>query len=92
MARRDLVVGLGAGLIAGASIAAFSGGHGTPRAMGQEPPAAAAGRYQVSAWAYPGGGPGPGTPSHGAYVLDTQSGQLWLTIDGRMTRKIEKVE
>ena len=94
MVRHNLFVGLGAGLMAGALItAAISGGPGVPRAMAQEQPTprpAAWGRYQVSAWAYAGSS--GIAPKHGAYLLDTQSGQLWLTVDGGEAQKIGKVE
>jgi hypothetical protein len=47
--------------------------------------AAMAGRYQVATWAYPAtSGPNPGwtSPSFGAYVLDTQNGQVWGIKEG----------
>ncbi len=49
-------------------------------------PPAAAQRYQVAAWAYPAawsppnGGVGD-RASHGCYILDTESGQMW-SIEG----------
>ncbi|VTR93438.1 unnamed protein product [Gemmata massiliana] len=37
------------------------------------PPAGPVGRYQVSAW----GAQGRNTPAHGAYIIDTQTGELF---------------
>jgi hypothetical protein len=95
MTRGKIFAGFGAGLIAGALIsAAISGGHGVPRAMGQEqprPPDAAPGRYQVSAWAHPGV-TGIGGPGHGAYILDTATGQLWVTRAEGGARKVGRLE
>jgi hypothetical protein len=133
MARRNLFVGFGAGVLAGGvATIILMGGRTSPRAMAQDvqpprilvparepapnvpppapapagepapalvpppqaqpipaeavppPPPAATQRYQISAWAQsgtvgPGGGPGG---SHGAYVIDTQSGEVWQ-IDGQ---------
>jgi hypothetical protein len=91
MARWNLFVGLAARLIAGASIAVFSGGHGAQRALGQEPAGVSSGpgRYQVSAWAYPTPG-GGGT--YGAFVLNTQTGQLWEYTGTSGLKKSVKLE
>jgi hypothetical protein len=93
MARGNLFVSFGAGLIAGALItAAISGGHGVPRAMGQaqpRPPDVAPARYQVSTYPAMTGYGGPG---HGAYILDTATGQLWATRTDGGVQKVGKVE
>lgn len=85
MWRGSSLVGLLAGLILGVVITVLlSGAQVIPRAMAQaeapQPPIAAQ-RYQIYTWAYPAGSLGPGgggsLSSHGAYVLDTRTGEVW---------------
>jgi hypothetical protein len=49
-------------------------------------------RYQVSAWAFPASPNGPrGEPvaaSYGAYILDTQSGKVWLVKEAGKPQEI----
>jgi hypothetical protein len=52
-------------------------------------PAPATPRYQIDAWAYLGA---PGYPSsHGAYVLDTHSGEVWSIGQSGRPKKVGKV-
>lgn len=76
-----------AGVIA---LAALSGAFVSREAWGTQDKPAAPGRYQISAWSY-GYGYGIGTATsssskseekHGAYILDTQTGDVWLTQRG----------
>ncbi len=82
------------GLIVGAVAAImFSGDYATPRALAQvqpQTPHAGSQRYQISAWAYP---PDPhGTAaSHGAYVLDSRSGEVFLIDGSRAPKSIGRV-
>jgi hypothetical protein len=58
------------------------------------PAAAAAPRYQIAAWAHPaafGSGGHSSGSSHGAYVLDTQSGEVWHISEAGRPKKIGKV-
>ena len=73
MSRGNLLLGFGAGLLSGLlGAVVLMGGQAAPRAFAQVPPQAAP-RFSISAWAYPAS-----ELSHGAYILDTQSGQVWL--------------
>jgi hypothetical protein len=57
-------------------------------------PAAAAQRYQIVTWSQPAGVRDTGgliVPSHGAYVLDTQGGEVWLVDETRRPGKIERI-
>jgi hypothetical protein len=46
-------------------------------------------RFQVSAWGFAG----QGTSGHGAYVVDTTTGELWVVSEGGMQRKlVEKLK
>jgi hypothetical protein len=86
MTRKNFSIGLLAGLLLGI-VAAFvlSGNPNASRAMAQaQQPTAAAQRYQLSAWAHPAGSvanSGGSQASHGAYILDTQSGKVWQVIE-----------
>ena len=90
MARRQVLFVFATGLLTGVvGMIVMMGGEEVPRAMAQDPavaPLSAPGRFQVAAWAYPGamGGVGAGSipSSHGAYILDTQTGKAWQTKDG----------
>jgi hypothetical protein len=78
MARRD-VFGFAVGLLTGvAGTIVLSGGHAIPRVMAQENAAQQATvqlyRYQVTPWAE--------SNSHGAFVIDTATGELWSTDAG----------
>jgi hypothetical protein len=90
-------MGFGAGLLASAVAIALAGGHAGPRAMAQAQPAptpqppAELYRYQVFTWAYPAtayAGNGLVPASHGAYLLDTATGQLWSTRDDEGLRRV----
>jgi hypothetical protein len=41
-------------------------------------------RFQISAWGFSG----PGRSGHGAYVLDTTSGEVWVVDEGGMQKKL----
>jgi hypothetical protein len=46
-------------------------------------------RFQISAWGFAG----QGTSGHGAYVVDTTTGELWVVSEGGMQRKlVEKLK
>jgi RNA polymerase sigma factor (sigma-70 family) len=67
-----VVGGLLAGLVLGTALAAvFSA---TPPAMAQAQPPPAMQRYQIATWVHSAGAM---PASHGAYILDTQTGQVW---------------
>jgi hypothetical protein len=86
-----MFLGFAAGLVAGVVGMIVGAGGGLPRAMAQagarqllDP--GPAGRYQISAWAHPGNG--ALLPSHGAYLLDTQTGRMWRIIDDGELRRV----
>ncbi|QEL19235.1 hypothetical protein [Limnoglobus roseus] len=72
-------------MVAGAAMGVFGnvlfGGHMGTLAQAQTPPAgatAAVGRYQLSAYGYGMGNGGAGSRTgYGAYVLDTQTGEVF---------------
>ena len=72
-----VLVALLIGLVLGAAF------FGNP-AVAQTGSAAAAGRYQISAYA----GPTKDGFGHGCYVLDTATGQVWHTRHGGETEKV----
>jgi hypothetical protein len=85
MAQRNVFFVFTIGLLAGALVMiALSGGHAIPRAMAQEDPtqqpAAQLYRYQVSPWA--------SSESHGAYIIDTATGELWSTQNESPIQKV----
>jgi hypothetical protein len=85
MANRSAFFVFAIGLLAGAlGMIALSGGHAVPRAMAQadpgQQPFAQLYRYQVSPWA--------SSSSHGAYVIDTATGELWSTEGGYPVQKV----
>ena len=41
-------------------------------------------RFQISSW----GLSGPNRTGHGAYVLDTSTGEVWLIVEGGTPKKI----
>jgi hypothetical protein len=100
MVKSAVSPGFWAGLIVGVvAVAAFSVSYALPRAMAQarnqevttaRPRGPAANRYQVSAWSYPSG-TGFGA-LHGAYILDTQDGKVWLVVSDQKPRPIGTVE
>ena len=45
-------------------------------------PSIGVGRYQISAWAHAGSA-GINVASHGAYVIDTQTGEVWAVGNGK---------
>src|SRR4051794_36514144 len=95
MSRKNLFVGLWTGLAVGVVTAlAFSGAPAVPRAMAQDQPqlSPAVQRYQMSAWAFPAGSLGANlggsAASYGAYILDTQSGKVWLVKEGSKPQEL----
>jgi hypothetical protein len=94
MARKNTFVGFATGLLVGAmATLVLNGGQDVASAKAQtgeqaeqKPgPVIASQRYQISAWAHPGAyGAGfkDAAASHGAYVLDTQDGQMWQIKEG----------
>jgi hypothetical protein len=85
MAHRNVFFVFAIGLLTGAlGMIAFSGGHAIPLAMAQEDPAqqpaAQLYRYQVSPWA--------SSDSHGAYIIDTATGECWSTWAGYPIQKV----
>ena len=69
--------------------------HGPAKAEAQaEAKHAIPGRYQVSSFAYGYGYTGPGTTNSqskwGAYLVDTQTGETFLSIEGASLRSIGK--
>jgi hypothetical protein len=87
VSKRDLFIGFGAGLASGLlSAATLINGNLMRRAEAQvaAAPPAARGRFEISAWSAPG--------ISGAYVLDTQSGEVWLVRDHERVRSLGKVE
>lgn len=91
MARRNWLVGFVVGLVVGIlSIVVLSGGQDVPQARAQSP-AAAAPDFWISTWAHPPAfGPNGASiaASHGAYILDTRRGRVWLTKDGGKLQEI----
>jgi hypothetical protein len=69
------------------------GGLGNNPSQGQQPVApAATGRYQISAYSYGFGGVGAGLHTqHGAYIVDTQTGDVFLAVDGRAPQYVGSV-
>lgn len=66
------------GLVAGVvGTLTLSGGFGSP--VQAQPPAKAAehGRYQISAWGYSSPQAGGTVTEHGAYIIDTMSGDVF---------------
>jgi hypothetical protein len=99
MERKTWFVGFAAGVLAGVvATIAISGGLGVPRVMAQVPgdqptPFHAQAilpppHYQLSSWGHSGAGGIP--PSHGAYVLDIRTGQLWRTDDRGELKNVGK--
>jgi hypothetical protein len=97
MARKQLVAGFVLGVFTTlAVVLVLSGGREMPRAMAQPaeapPTPGAVGRYLASVWAHPGavGAAGAGSyqPSHGAYLLDTQTGRVWMIDEGGRSTSI----
>jgi hypothetical protein len=88
---KNSFVGFGAGLVAGVvATIALSGGQEIPRAMAQDPQPAASHRYLMQSWAYPAA-VSPTTsyaPGSGAYILDTQSGKVWVSKEGGRLQSI----
>jgi hypothetical protein len=85
MARRNVFSVFAIGLLTGVvAMIALSGGHAIPRAIAQEDPSQQPAlqlyRYQVSPWA--------SSENHGAYIIDTTTGELWSTQDGYPIQKV----
>ena len=99
MTGRNFSIGISAGLLLGSLSVIWLSGVVNPRVMaqGQAQQPAATQRYQLAAWAYPGksGGNSDGSayqPSHGAYILDTQSGKVWQIRAGGKLESVGGVE
>ena len=99
MTRKNTSIGFLAGLFLGVVAAVLlPGRYITPPAMAQaqpqQPPAAATQRYQVSAWAHPGAfGPTGGSQpaEHGAYIIDSLTGEVFLIEGSRAPKAIGRV-
>jgi hypothetical protein len=90
---KNSFVAFGAGLMAGVvATIALSGNHAIPRAMAQDQNTVPGltQRYQVSSWAHPGAG--GIAPSHGAYIIDTQTGKVWGGREGERLKPVGRVE
>ena len=99
MSRKNLFVGLWAGLAVGVVTAlAFSGAPAVPQAMAQAQPQMppAVQRYQMSAWAFPAGSLGANlggsAASYGVYIFDTWSGKVWLVKEGNKPEALGEVK
>ena len=66
-----------------------------PAIVGAEAPLAARSpRYQIATWSNPGAIRDTGgfiAPSHGAYVLDTESGDVWQVDESRRPKPIGRI-
>jgi hypothetical protein len=94
MTRREMIVGFSLGLVVGFAVAVGClNDRLMPRASAQAAPAEIP-RFQLRTWAYPGfSGPNlSGQPSHGAYVLDTVTGKLWLSHEGQPLKPAGQVK
>ena len=98
MSRRNLSIGFVAGLLAGVlGTIALTGGPAVPRAMAQNQ-ATQPGltqRYELSSWAHPASYSGTGNfsgASHGAYILDTQTGKVWQVSEGGQPKALGLVQ
>ena len=85
MVRRNVFFVFAVGRLTGVmGMIALSGGHAIPRAIAQDDPAQQPAlqlyRYQVSPWA--------SAENHGAYIIDTATGELWSTQDGCPIQKV----
>ena len=96
MTRKKWLMGFGGGLLAGmVMIFAWTGGPSAPPVAAQQPDKAATSRFQISTWSYPaanGGSQKGTTPSYGAYVVDTQNGNVWLVVEDKQPKKLGKAE
>ncbi len=99
-ARNKVVAGavLASGILfGGLGMAALMGGPRAAEARAQaDAKAAAPGRYQVASFAYGYGYSSPNSTATsskwGAYVVDTQTGELYLSTEGGKPRPIGRVE
>jgi len=93
MSRNKTALGFAAGLLIGLSVAvAWFGARGVIRAA-QEVERTPA--YQISAWAHPAASNNVTVVDrarHGAYVIDTRSGKVWLIEGGAEPRPIGQVK
>jgi hypothetical protein len=96
MTRRSILLGFTAGLVAGiATMTVWVGGRSMPRASAQQVARGESQRYQIATWSYPGlqnAGNVVGQPSYGAYILDTQTGSVWVSHPGQRLESIGKVQ
>jgi hypothetical protein len=94
MLKRDLLVGCGAGAVAGLIIAVgFLSGPVLPRVAAQAAPGAPS-RYVMRTWEYPGHAysSGSNSGSFGAFILDTQNGKVWMSKDGGKLQELGEVK
>jgi hypothetical protein len=84
MSKRNLVLGFGAGLVAGLVTAVgWFGGHAMPKARAQAV-AGAPQRFQMTTWAYHGTANQNSfwQGSFGVFILDGTTGKVWMSRDG----------
>jgi hypothetical protein len=92
MTGKSFSLGMVAGLLLGAAAAVgLSGIMAAPRVMAQAQPQAqpTAQRYQIANWVHPSSAL---PASHGAYILDTQTGQVWHIVEDGKLKSIGGVE
>jgi hypothetical protein len=91
MTKKASLMSFAAGLVVGLTMAfLWPFGRATPKAAAQQGAKADAPRFQISAWAFPASK--EGDAYHGAYIIDTQKGDLWI-VDRRMKpEKLQKPE
>lgn len=86
MQRNPAIYALAGLLLGAASIIGLTGTVIPQRALAQAQQPPVGPRYQIAAWAYPArsiqSSDSSNQPSHGAYILDTQSGKVWQVIEG----------
>jgi xanthosine utilization system XapX-like protein len=97
MMKRDLIIGLGTGIVVGL-VAAINlvSGPTMPKVAAQEAKGAssALSRYQILTWTNPNyahtGAPRLGY--FGAYVIDSTTGQVWISTNGAKLESLGKAE
>jgi hypothetical protein len=87
MTRKQLLTVFSAGLLVGLSIAFFWPATAPVAAQGGK---ADAPRYQISSWAFPASK--EGDAYHGAYIIDTQKGDLWIVDRRNKPEKLARPE
>lgn len=90
MVKARSVALVAAGVAAGLLAFALSGG---PAVQAQQAAAGANGRYQISAYGYGLGTGGAGSKSEaGAYILDTQTGEVFVVVGNNAPRSVGSVK